>query len=56
MAEIADRYDPAGVESRWYREWESRGLFRADATSPKKPYCIVIPPPKIGRASCRERV
>jgi len=47
MTEIADRYDPSSVESRWYREWESRGLFRADATSPKKPYCIVIPPPNV---------
>ena len=47
MAEIADRYDPAGVESRWYREWESRGLFHADAVSQKKPYCIVIPPPNV---------
>ena len=47
MAEIADRYDPSSVESRWYREWESRGHFRADAASPKKPYCIVIPPPNV---------
>jgi len=47
MTDIADRYDPAGVESRWYREWESRGYFHADAASPKKPYCIVIPPPNV---------
>ena len=47
MAEIADRYDPSSVESRWYREWESRGLFHADAVSRKKPYCIVIPPPNV---------
>jgi valyl-tRNA synthetase len=47
MAEIADRYDPSSVESRWYREWESHGYFHADAASPKKPYCIVIPPPNV---------
>src|SRR5713101_350846 len=47
MTDIADRYDPAGVESRWYREWESRGLFRAAAKSKKKPYSIVIPPPNV---------
>ena len=47
MAEIADRYDPSNVESRWYREWESRGLFHAGAASPKKPYCIVSPPPNV---------
>ena len=23
-------YDPHGVEERWYRYWEARGLFRAD--------------------------
>ena len=47
MADIADRYDPGRVESHWYRVWEERGLFHPDAASPKKPYCIVIPPPNI---------
>ena len=47
MAEIADRYDPSIVESRWYREWEERGLFGADPASPRPPYCIVIPPPNV---------
>src|SRR6266567_1833619 len=47
MADIADRYDPSIVESRWYREWEERGLFGADPASPKPPYCIVIPPPNV---------
>jgi len=50
MTEIADRYDPSSVESRWYREWESRGLFRADATSTKNPYSIVMPPPNVTAA------
>src|SRR5882724_4928955 len=47
MTDIADRYDPGRVESHWYRVWEERGLFHADAASPKKPYCIVIPPPNV---------
>ncbi|HZP38185.1 MAG TPA: valine--tRNA ligase [Methylomirabilota bacterium] len=47
MSEIADRYDPTRVEPRWYAVWEERGYFHADAASPKKPYCIVIPPPNI---------
>ncbi|MGH7402952.1 MAG: valine--tRNA ligase [Candidatus Rokuibacteriota bacterium] len=47
MSEIADRYDPARVEPRWYAVWEERGYFHADADSPKKPYCIVIPPPNV---------
>jgi len=47
MSEIADRYDPTRVEPRWYAVWEERGYFHADADSPKKPYCIVIPPPNV---------
>ncbi len=46
-APIADRYEPAAVEERWYPEWEQRGYFRADPASPKPPYCIVIPPPNV---------
>ncbi|HSF07377.1 MAG TPA: class I tRNA ligase family protein, partial [Methylomirabilota bacterium] len=46
-APIADRYDPAAVEARWYPEWEGRGYFRADPASPKPAYCIVIPPPNV---------
>jgi len=47
MSEIADRYDPTRVEPHWYAVWEERGYFHADAASPKKPYCIVIPPPNV---------
>ncbi|MEX2220642.1 MAG: valine--tRNA ligase [Candidatus Rokuibacteriota bacterium] len=47
MSEIADRYDPTLVEPRWYAVWEERGYFHAETASPKKPYCIVIPPPNV---------
>ncbi len=47
MGEIADRYDPTRVEPHWYGVWEKRGYFHALADSPKKPYCIVIPPPNV---------
>src|SRR5713226_2687365 len=47
MSEIADRYDPTRVEPHWYGIWEERGYFHADVDSPKKPYCIVIPPPNV---------
>ncbi len=47
MSEIADRYDPTRVEPHWYAVWEARGYFHADVDSPKKPYCIVIPPPNV---------
>jgi valyl-tRNA synthetase len=47
MSEMSDRYDPARVEPHWYAVWEERGYFHAGAGSPKKPYCIVIPPPNV---------
>ena len=47
MSEIADRYDPAATEARWYPLWEERGYFRADAKSKKKPFSIVMPPPNV---------
>jgi valyl-tRNA synthetase len=46
-APIADRYEPAAVEARWYPEWERRGYFRAVPDHPGPPYCIVIPPPNV---------
>jgi valyl-tRNA synthetase len=56
------RYDPKQVEEKWYAEWEKAGYFRPDSDrdpkTPKKPYCITIPPPNvtgslhIGHALC----
>ena len=40
-------YDPKEIESRRYPEWENAGLFKAEPSSPKPPYCIVIPPPNV---------
>jgi valyl-tRNA synthetase len=37
----------ADVEARLYARWERSGLFGADPGSPKRPYCIVIPPPNV---------
>ena len=39
-------FDPAAIEQRWYRRWESAGWFRhrADATPA---YCIQLPPPNV---------
>ncbi|RII30617.1 MAG: valine--tRNA ligase [Geobacter sp.] len=45
--ELAKGYEPHDVEKRWYAEWESKGYFRAAATSDKKAYSIVIPPPNV---------
>ncbi|KAA0888834.1 valine--tRNA ligase [Oryzomonas rubra] len=45
--ELAKGYEPHDVEKRWYAEWEAKGYFRAAATSDKKPFSIVIPPPNV---------
>ncbi len=47
MTELSKAYDPTQVEPRWYREWQSQGYLHADATTPKAPYSIVIPPPNV---------
>jgi valyl-tRNA synthetase len=46
-ASIADRYEPAAVEARWYPLWEARGYFRADPAATRTPFSIVIPPPNV---------
>jgi valyl-tRNA synthetase len=45
--ELAKRYDPKPVETKWYKYWEENGFFRANAKSSKPSYCIVIPPPNV---------
>lgn len=47
LQEMPKAYDPAGVEARWYREWVDRGYFRANPSSDREPFCIVLPPPNI---------
>jgi len=44
---MSSGYEPEHVEKKWYDFWEENGLFRGDALSDKKPYCIVIPPPNV---------
>ena len=40
-------YEPHDVERKWYLAWEEGGFFRADETSDKPHYSIVIPPPNV---------
>jgi valyl-tRNA synthetase len=47
MSELPKAYNPQDVEDRWYRYWESNGLFNAEVNRNKKPYTIVIPPPNV---------
>ncbi|MCI0572492.1 MAG: valine--tRNA ligase, partial [Myxococcaceae bacterium] len=45
--EPSKAYDPTDVEGRWYQAWLDAGVFTAQATSEKPPFCIVLPPPNI---------
>jgi valyl-tRNA synthetase len=47
MAELSKTYDPRTVEPKWYQRWIDNRDFEADASSKKKPFSIVMPPPNI---------
>jgi valyl-tRNA synthetase len=40
-------YEALQVERNWYSFWEDRGYFKADSTSAKPRFSIVIPPPNV---------
>jgi valyl-tRNA synthetase len=45
--ELPKAYEPAAVEAKWQSHWETTGCFRADETSDREGYSIVIPPPNV---------
>jgi valyl-tRNA synthetase len=47
MTQLPKAYDPREVEPKWYRIWLEHDYFHADATAPKTPYSIAIPPPNV---------
>ena len=48
-AEMPKAYEPADVESRWYKFWLTRGVFRAshDPADTRPVYVIPMPPPNV---------
>ena len=40
-------YDPASVETKWYKEWEAKRVFHAEPKMEGQAYSIVIPPPNV---------
>ena len=44
--ELASKYDPQAVESKWYKYWLDNKLFSSKPDG-RKPYTIVIPPPNV---------
>ena len=47
MKELANTYDPKGIEDRLYQKWEDNKYFHAEVDRSKKPFTIVMPPPNI---------
>ena len=41
------KYDHKKTEEGKYQIWKEKGYFKADNTSDKTPFCIVIPPPNV---------
>ena len=44
--ELASKYDPHAVESKWYQYWLDNKLFSSKPDG-REPYTIVIPPPNV---------
>ncbi|MEN2708683.1 valine--tRNA ligase [Sphingomonas sp. NPDC092331] len=44
--ELPKTFDPAELESRWYRHWETNGLFRPERDG-ADPWTLVNPPPNV---------
>lgn len=45
--ELPKAYDAKTVDSKWYEFWMANNFFKADPSSKKPPYCIVMPPPNV---------
>ena len=44
--ELASKYDPKNVESKWYEYWLDNKLFSSKPDG-REPYTVVIPPPNV---------
>ncbi len=44
---LEKKYNHLEVEKDKYNIWKEKGYFKADNTSDKTPFCIVIPPPNV---------
>jgi len=44
--EIPAKYDPKGIEDKWYNYWLDKGFFKS-VPDGREPYVIVIPPPNV---------
>jgi len=47
IEDLPTKYDAQETEARIYKFWEDGEYFKADSSSKKPPYSIVIPPPNV---------
>ena len=45
--ELAATFVPAAIEPALYKKWQDNNFFKADNSSEKPPFTIVIPPPNV---------
>ena len=45
--QLEKAYEPASIEPKWAEWWVAEELFRADASSGKPTFSLVIPPPNV---------
>ncbi|MGB4415646.1 MAG: valine--tRNA ligase [Paludibacter sp.] len=44
--ELASKYNPTDIESKWYQYWLDNGFFSSKPDD-REPYTVVIPPPNV---------
>jgi valyl-tRNA synthetase len=47
MRELVKGFEHATVDPKWYAFWESTGAFRADPSSTRPVFSMVLPPPNV---------
>ena len=47
MRQLAKAFEHTEVDPRWYAYWETTGAFRADPSSGKPAFSMVLPPPNV---------
>jgi valyl-tRNA synthetase len=45
--EFPKSFEPQSSEKKWYNKWIDNGIFKADNTSKKPSYSILMPPPNV---------
>ena len=47
MSELPSAYTPKNIEPKWREKWKTSGVFHADSSSDKPPFCVMMPPPNV---------